>query len=62
MLVRGLEPYVDNLVVGGERFGKGEILVTRFKRCIEDWESIDQKTGDVIKELKSPNFAAPRST
>jgi hypothetical protein len=51
-----MEPYVGNIIVGGQRYGKAEFLITRFKRCTGEWHDIEMKPRGVVKDSKSPNI------
>ena len=53
-LVRSMEPYVGTSMIGNQRAGKGDILVTRFTRCIEEWNKVGKQD---TKDSKSPNIA-----
>jgi hypothetical protein len=53
-LVRSMEPYVGTSMIGNQRAGKGDILVTRFTHCVEEWNKLGKQDA---KDSKAPNIA-----
>lgn len=52
-LVRSMEPYVGTSLIGDQRSSKGDILVTRFKRCLEAWKHLGKNEIRVSTPLNT---------